>query len=317
MIPSTAIKFYGDYNRWFIGRVININDPLEMGRVRVRIVGIHDNNEITEADLPWAQCIIPITEGASSGIGTNVGIKEQSQVFGIFLDGSHSQLPLVIGAISKYEQKVFDRYDNVFRQEQVTSSNLTAGVNKNLRPPEEVDKDFLFGDTNIERAYNYLITKEGGGFGPMQAAGIIGNFCVESGASANNGDLNPLAQAPGEGSFGVAQWNPSEGAGNRFGQLRKHSAELNLTYTSLYAQLLFTRHELITRPYLGLAELKASKTIEDATKIFMRKFERPAFEVANEDGNIVKTVGDDGSFKRLGQDERIEFALEVYRKFNT
>jgi hypothetical protein len=81
--------------------------------------------------------------------------------------------------------------------------------------------------------------------------------------------------------------------------------------------LLFTRHELITRPYLGLAELKASKTIEDATKIFMRKFERPAFEVANEDGNIVKTVGDDGSFKRLGQDERIEFALEVYRKFNT
>jgi hypothetical protein len=317
MIPTTAVQFYGDQTRWFIARVININDPLEMGRVRIRIIGLHDNNEIREGDLPWAQVVVPVTEGMSSGIGTNVGIKEQSQVFGIFLDGAHSQLPLVVGSISKYEQNVIDKYDDLYQQEQNTKSNPTAGIDKNIRPPEVVDSEFLFGDTNIEKAYNFLITKEGGNLSPIAASGILGNFCVESGANQNNGDINPLAQAPGEGSFGIAQWNPSEGAGNRFGQLRNFAGKLNLTYTSLYAQLLWTRQELITQPYLGLSELKAATTVSDATKIFMKKYERPAYEVANINGNIIKTVDNDGSFRRLGQDDRIEFAEEIYRKFNT
>jgi len=77
MIPNNNIDFYGDHVRWFMGRVVNINDPLEMGRVCIRIFGIHDNPDIIEDDLPWAQVVIPITEGSSSGIGTNVGIKEQ------------------------------------------------------------------------------------------------------------------------------------------------------------------------------------------------------------------------------------------------
>ena len=83
------MSYYGDDTRWFVGRVISVNDPMELGRVRVRIFGIHSGSieDIPEADLPWAQTAIPVTEGGSSGLGANVGIKEQAQVFGIFLDG--------------------------------------------------------------------------------------------------------------------------------------------------------------------------------------------------------------------------------------
>jgi len=105
MIPSTDIEYYGDQNRWFIGTVIDINDPLELGRVKVRIFGVHTSNtiHISLGDLPWAQVVSPITEGGSSGIGANTGIKPMAQVFGVFLDGKNSQLPLIVGSIPKYE----------------------------------------------------------------------------------------------------------------------------------------------------------------------------------------------------------------------
>lgn len=307
MIPTSNIDFYGDHVRWFMGRVVSINDPLEMGRVCIRIFGIHDNPDIIEDDLPWAQVVIPITEGSSSGIGTNVGIKEQAQVYGIFFDGKNSQLPLVIGSITKLEDTIEPQTDDPRGRNQMP----TPGLEKNLRPANEIDEEYLNGETNIEKAYNFLITKEGGNLSPAQAAGVIGNFCVESGANSNGGDLNPVAQAPGEGSFGIAQWNP---ATQRYSGLLDMSAELNITYTSLYAQLLWTRTELIKFPYLGYGELKQARDPEEATLIFMRKFERPGYERKSDETRV---KGSDGVDKRLGQDERIEFANEVYSVFNS
>ena len=316
MIPVSK-KFYGDQTRWFVGRVININDPLEMGRVKVRIVGVHDNAEIADGDLPWAQVVVPVTEGGSSGLGATTGIKEQAQVFGLFLDGIHSQLPLIVGSMPKFEADVADREGSIHQPN--IPSHLDPAINKNLLPPEVVDEQNLYGDTNIEKAYNFLITKEGCNLPPIAAAGVLGNFCEESGARANEGDINPVAVSgiPGEGSFGIAQWNPAAAAGNRLGALQDHSASLNLTYTSLYAQLLWVRKELNSFPYLGLAELKRAETVEEATKVFMRKYERPGYQTQRDatTGEQTKIVGSDGAYKRLGEEERIEFAEEIYRKF--
>ena len=239
---------YGDEQRWFIGRVISIADPEQLGRVRVRIFGVHSDNkeDIGEKDLPWAQVLTPVTEGHSSGIGTNIGIKEQSQVYGIFLDGKNSQLPLVIGAISKYES-------TVERREQVTD---------------------LDGETNVEKAFNFFISPEGGEFSPQQACGIIGNLLQESGVG---GDINPKAFNNTEGSWGIAQWNPQRGAkGNRFDQLRDFCRERGYDYQELYPQLEFIKYELYKFPYLGLSSLRSAKTVRDASIAFEKKFERPA-----------------------------------------
>jgi len=314
MIPQSP-AFYGDQTRWFVGRVISINDPLEMGRVKVRIVGIHDNIEIRDGDLPWAQVVVPVTEGGSSGLGASTGIKEQAQVFGLFLDGVHSQLPLVVGSMPKFEADI-ESTAGIFQPN--IPSQFDPAVNKNLLPPDVVDEENLYGDTNIEKAYNFLITKEGLNLPPQAAAGVIGNFCEESGANANNGDIDPLAVSgiPGEGSFGIAQWNPAPAAGNRLGALQEFSASCNLTYTSLYAQLLWTRKELTTLPYLGYAELKKAETPKEAALIFMRKFERPGYQTKRTAANETKKItGKDGKYKRLGEEERIEFAEEIFRKF--
>ena len=50
MIPQSFIDYYGDQTRWFLGTVVNIaDDPLKLGRARVRIFGVYD--EIEEEDI--------------------------------------------------------------------------------------------------------------------------------------------------------------------------------------------------------------------------------------------------------------------------
>ena len=78
-------NFYGDQMRWWIGIVEEVgNDIPRLGRAKVRIYGIHaDATEISTADLPYAQVLIPTTEGGVSGIGQNSNLIVGAQVFGI------------------------------------------------------------------------------------------------------------------------------------------------------------------------------------------------------------------------------------------
>lgn len=110
MIPERYLDFYGDETRWFIGTVIDINDPQQIGRVKVRIMGIHSDNilDIPDHTLPWAQCVVPITEGGVSALGNILGIQPDARVFGIFLDGTNSQLPLVLGSLPRLETDAKD-----------------------------------------------------------------------------------------------------------------------------------------------------------------------------------------------------------------
>ena len=106
MIPTRYKDYYGDETRWFIGRIVSVKDPMELGRVRVRIAGVHteNTNDIPDSSLPWAQTLLPITEGGTKGLGIHTGIQVGARVFGVFLDGTNSQLPLVLGSLPKLEE---------------------------------------------------------------------------------------------------------------------------------------------------------------------------------------------------------------------
>ena len=101
-------EYYGDDPRWFIATVIDARPLPEtklIGRVQIRIHGVHSPflSDIPQADLPWAQVVMPPTTGGTSGLGSTLRIEAGSLVFGIFLDGKHSQEPLVMGTIPHYE----------------------------------------------------------------------------------------------------------------------------------------------------------------------------------------------------------------------
>jgi uncharacterized protein (TIGR02594 family) len=96
-------SFFGKNLNWFIGVVEDRNDPIELGRVRVRCFGYHteSKDQIPTSALPWAIVINSPNSASISGLGTSPsGLLEGSWVFGFFLDGEHAQEPAVIGSIS-------------------------------------------------------------------------------------------------------------------------------------------------------------------------------------------------------------------------
>lgn len=101
---------------WWIGVVEDNNDPMLLGRARVRIFGYHpkskrtdgtyiktENNSMPTSMLPWAIPIMPLNLPNAYG---KIGLGEW--VFGFFMDGTAAQEPVMLGYIpSAYEQKEF------------------------------------------------------------------------------------------------------------------------------------------------------------------------------------------------------------------
>ena len=71
---TTLKTLYSEYAPadavWFVGKVISNTDPLKLGRVQIRAMGVHTDNlaDIPTADLPWAQVLM--TDGGTSGVGS-------------------------------------------------------------------------------------------------------------------------------------------------------------------------------------------------------------------------------------------------------
>lgn len=84
--------------RWWWGFVEDEWDPLQKGRVRVRIHGYHSpfEKDIPTSNLPWAEVIQPATSGNSSW-QSPVSISIGWWVFGFFKDGFECQQPVVLG----------------------------------------------------------------------------------------------------------------------------------------------------------------------------------------------------------------------------
>lgn len=87
---------------YFVGVVEDRNDPLNLGRVRVRCFGIHteDKAAIPTNDLPWAMPIMPFHSASISGVGVSpTGPVEGTWVFGMFIDGQELQQPIIMGTM--------------------------------------------------------------------------------------------------------------------------------------------------------------------------------------------------------------------------
>lgn len=123
------MNFYGDNIRWFIGTVVDLGDPTTMGRIKVRVIGVHGDS-IKDEDLPWAQTVVPINEGGTKELGNALGIQVDARVFGIFMDGKDSQMPLILGSMPKYEDDTSgDR----------STPRLSRGINTISKTPDTVN----------------------------------------------------------------------------------------------------------------------------------------------------------------------------------
>jgi len=86
---------------WFVGVVEDRNDPAQLGRVRVRVLGRHseDLTKIKTTDLPWAHVMHPVTDPSMQGLGhTPSFLTQGSWVVGFFRD-TEAQQPVIMGSL--------------------------------------------------------------------------------------------------------------------------------------------------------------------------------------------------------------------------
>ena len=87
---------------WWIGVVEDVNDPLTLGRCKVRCFGYHpakSTNQVPTEDLPFALTIHPLNTPnlyASPKVG--------EWVFGFFLDSMSAQEPAILGYLPAIPQ---------------------------------------------------------------------------------------------------------------------------------------------------------------------------------------------------------------------
>jgi len=86
---------------WFVGVVEDRNDPAKIGRVRVRVLGRHneDLTQVKTSDLPWAHVMHPVTDPSMQGLGhTPSFLTQGSWVVGFFRD-TEAQQPVIMGSL--------------------------------------------------------------------------------------------------------------------------------------------------------------------------------------------------------------------------
>lgn len=97
---------------WFIGVVEDINDPLQLGRVRVRVLGDHTQStkgeRIPTEGLPWAYLLNDVRSSSMQGIGnspTGLYVKG-AWVQGYYWDGIDKQQPVITHSIGGIPESI-------------------------------------------------------------------------------------------------------------------------------------------------------------------------------------------------------------------
>lgn len=257
-MPKTINQeFYGDDMRWFVATVIDSSPPHGLeGRIKIRIHGIHSPKtyDIPQRDLPWAQVMNPSDTYGTSGLGTNCQILPGALVFGIFLDGASSQLPLVFGSLPRVEfpstvqaEGRDDPSTNPFAFDFKQSNSSMEDPRPNASLSDMADNSVKMNKYEIT---SFFIDN---GMTAKRAASIVGLLDGVSRLDPDHDDGNT--------GFGIAGWPKGTSRYKRFvAYLRRLSPSRN--ENDMEGQLMFVMHELHSTHAVAWSKLLRTKEIE-------------------------------------------------------
>jgi len=310
----------GNIFRWFFGTAVETNTDPVGERIKVRCDGVH-GDEISDADLPYAQVILPTTGGGTSGIGENQQVLPGARVTGFFIDGDLCQLPIVIGILPHVakppENKVDDGSDPVLtsirpstRVFQSENNTITEAVRATSSPTLDERKKICWE----------FFTKKSSIYTPQRIAGIIGNLIVESNIDPKkHQDVKVIGDGKGSGR-GIAQWG-SKSDGNRWQDCIAFARSMGVSEYGLVLQLQFIHHELQTKPY-HCKNFYKTVSVAAATMSFCRHYEGPRDEGTPNNTTISVNENTEDTWKggnpwntKEGEQERLKNAEAAYREF--
>jgi len=120
---------------WWVGEVEDNEDPMELGRVRVRVLGYYTNvrggttADLPTESLPWATVLQHTCQPGNDGQGESSGqLQPGAIVMGFFMDGESAQMPIVIG-VMRVKKSAESQEKKVFA---FTGENMEPGVGPNM-----------------------------------------------------------------------------------------------------------------------------------------------------------------------------------------
>lgn len=288
---------------WFFGKVVDRQDPLCLGRMRVRIFGIHpdDENLVPDEHLPWAIPIQPITSAAMFGVGHSpTGAMQGTHVFGFFADGSDCQLPFILGTVaSGLGHFILETTDTVGDTISTAGTALNRAAEK-IAPGESSEITKKLPDSFVNKAVQIgpLLMRDLG-IKDIHAAAILGNIYAESHmiSDAREGLTRGPCWPKGttRKGYGWAQWTGPrmdsfiEFCASNFNgyDIEKQAATDSMNYKYLIHELTGPYKSILTkaggRSPVNWVGLINTNTVQDATRDFMNGFERPNAKVAHID----------------------------------
>ena len=173
------------------------NDPLCLGRCKVRIIALHseDKTILPTSDLPWAYPLLPTTSGSISGIGVSpTGILPGTWCAINFLDSAF-QCPIIIGVVGGIPQGG-DTYTSVdgnstpqplvYNGEDVPPNNIDGTSNFSANEGgafvlptvegEAVDIGPLSAEDFIKLRETIAQHESGGAYNKRNTLGFIGRY---------------------------------------------------------------------------------------------------------------------------------------------
>ncbi len=214
-----------------IGVVEDVNDPIMLGRVRIRIVGVHSDNltDLPTSDLPWAEVISGVNDASISGIGDTPRLLPGTWVVCSFLD-DFKQKPIIIGSM----KGVPGGATNLSPTEQDTITEIVATTPPDNPPAPVVQKDPNTGKTQIiEPGYIGSLTNsqvitlkatiaqsESGGYDNPYAVensiGYLGKYQFGAAFLKDQGYINSSAQGTNKTIVdNPANWTGKNGINNK------------------------------------------------------------------------------------------------------
>jgi len=143
--------------RWWWGCVEDRLDPLQKGRVRVRIHGYHSpfKKDIPTENLPWAEVMQPVTMAASPQAAP-VGIFEGAWVCGFFKDGNECQQPVVMGFLTtlpENEKPKETKGTDTLQQKTSSKETFQKNYGDGFRDPRSEEDLKQFPSKEVKRTY--------------------------------------------------------------------------------------------------------------------------------------------------------------------
>ena len=107
ILNEPQVNFVGkDGFFWWVGEVEDNEDPMELGRCKVRVLGYYTNvrggtvADLPTDNLPWATVLQHACQAGNDGQGESAGqLQPGAIVMGFFMDGESAQMPIVIGVL--------------------------------------------------------------------------------------------------------------------------------------------------------------------------------------------------------------------------